>query len=169
MSVSPTTAIVRLRFATQQFRQELRWSWETLIDRRVALPQGCVLTEQLRAQVIDNVDALHDEFQAFGESPPREDIYNDIETHAARLAMLRSERTEDHELSSGMCEEVDALQDALRDIKLIEPPLRFHSIRFAQIRELAFLIVNRLQWVEDTTEHITAEQAEEEESRYWES
>ncbi len=103
-----------------------------------------------------------------GKSPPREDIYNDIEVHAARLAMLRSERTEDHELTSEMCEEVDALQDALRDIKLIEPPLRFHSLRFDQLRELASLIMNRLQLVEDTTTHIAAEQAAEEESRYWE-
>ena len=77
------------------------------------------------------------------------------------------ERTEDHDMSPGMTEEADTLQDALLDIKSTEPPLRFHSTRFAQIRELALLIVNRLQLVEDTTRHITAEQAAEEESGYW--
>ena len=142
-------------------------SWETLVDRRIELPSGCLLTEQLRTQVIDNVDTLHDELRTFGESPPRAEIYNDIGAHAARLVKLRKERPEDLDSSPGMSEEADTLQDALLDIKLIEPPLRFHSTRFAQIRELALLIVNRLQLVEDTTRHITAEQAAEEESVYW--
>ena len=167
MSASPAPEIVRLQFATQQFCHELHWCWETLIDRRIALPHGCVLTEQLRTQVIDNVDTLHDEFRAFGETPPRTDIYNAMGVYAARLARSRIERTEDHDMSPGLSEEADALQDALLDIKLTEPPLRFHSTRFAQIRELTLLIMNRLQLVEDTTRHITAEQAAEEENVYW--
>ena len=148
-------------------RDELRWTLATLLDERIPLPIACLITKKARTQLVNHIDEIHDRYDHTDEHPSRSTIFSDISLCVPHLLELESVPSVLLDSPTHQCEEADQLSIVLRDLKMNEPTLCFNSERFAQIEEMASLVLNRIQWVKDTTRHIHREEVAEDENMYW--
>ena len=150
-------------------RDDLHWSWADMLDDRMRLPTPSKVSQDARIRPVNFIDDVHGRVDFTNEHPSRTIIFADITSALHRLLELEGvSSTPSLDSPNNLCEEANQLENALRDLRVNEPALRYNSERFSQIQEMANLVLNRLRWIESTISHMTHEEVAEEEKKYWE-